>query len=164
MLQSPEPCYSTTLPIWRPVPISTLKPHWEDRGRHLPGPHQSGRTPSYNGVLHFFVTSAPSSRRHRPLDNATSYEATRNAVRLRIGDDHEGWVLRSLKGRDATLKKGSDTAVLELPPAGGGKSRKGGERTAGRAAGADAGAIIARAARRYASQENPDSGCRNREL
>jgi general secretion pathway protein N len=46
--------------------------------------------------------------------------ATRNAVRLRIGDDHEGWVLRSLKGRDATLKKGSDTAVLELPPAGGG--------------------------------------------
>jgi hypothetical protein len=32
--------------------------------------------------------------------------------------------LHSLKGRDATLKKGSDTAVLELPPAGGGNLAK----------------------------------------
>jgi hypothetical protein len=45
--------------------------------------------------------------------------ASRNIVRLRVGDDHQGWVLRSIKGREATLAKDSETAVLELPPPGG---------------------------------------------
>jgi hypothetical protein len=42
--------------------------------------------------------------------------ATRNIVRLRVGDDHQGWVLRSVKGREATLEKDSKTTVLELAP------------------------------------------------
>jgi general secretion pathway protein N len=42
--------------------------------------------------------------------------ATQNIMRLRLGDDHQGWVLRSVKGRTATLEKDSETAVLELPP------------------------------------------------
>jgi hypothetical protein len=46
--------------------------------------------------------------------------ATRNVVRLRVGEDHEGWVLRSVKSREATLEKDSETAVLALPPPGGG--------------------------------------------
>jgi general secretion pathway protein N len=45
--------------------------------------------------------------------------ASRNIVRLRVGDDHQGWVLRSIKAREATLAKDSETAVLELPPPGG---------------------------------------------
>jgi len=45
--------------------------------------------------------------------------ASRNIVRLRVGDDHQGWVLRSIKGREATLAKDSETAVLELPAPGG---------------------------------------------
>jgi hypothetical protein len=46
--------------------------------------------------------------------------ATRNIVRLRVGEDHEGWVLRSIKGRAVTLEKNSETALLELPPPGSG--------------------------------------------
>jgi hypothetical protein len=44
--------------------------------------------------------------------------ASRNIVRLRVGEDHQGWVLRSIKGREATLAKDSETAVLEMPAPG----------------------------------------------
>jgi general secretion pathway protein N len=43
---------------------------------------------------------------------------TLNIVRLRIGDDHQGWVLRLVKAREATLVKDSDPVVLEMPPPG----------------------------------------------
>jgi hypothetical protein len=44
---------------------------------------------------------------------------TQNIVRLRIGDDHQGWVLRLIKSREATLvKDGEQAAVLELPSPG----------------------------------------------
>jgi general secretion pathway protein N len=43
---------------------------------------------------------------------------TRDVVRLRVGEDHEGWALRSVKTREATLVKGRERVVLELPPPG----------------------------------------------
>lgn len=43
---------------------------------------------------------------------------TRNTVRLRVGDDHQGWVLRSVRAREATLEKNSEQAVLTLPQPG----------------------------------------------
>jgi hypothetical protein len=45
--------------------------------------------------------------------------ATRTVVRLRMGEDHQGWVLRSVKGREVTLEKAGATTVLELAPPGG---------------------------------------------
>ena len=45
-------------------------------------------------------------------------EATRTVIRLRIGEDHQGWVLRSVKVREVTLVKGREATVLELPPPG----------------------------------------------
>ena len=44
--------------------------------------------------------------------------ATRDIVRLRLGEDHEGWALRSVKTREVTLVKDRDRVVLELPPPG----------------------------------------------
>ena len=44
--------------------------------------------------------------------------ATRTIVRLRMGEDHQGWVLRSIKGREVTLVKGREKTVLEMPPPG----------------------------------------------
>jgi general secretion pathway protein N len=44
---------------------------------------------------------------------------TRTMLRLRVGEDHQGWVLRSIKGREVTLEKNSANVVLELPPPGG---------------------------------------------
>ncbi len=44
---------------------------------------------------------------------------TQNIVRLRVGDDHQGWVLRLIKAREVTLVKDHEqVAVLELPPPG----------------------------------------------
>jgi hypothetical protein len=41
--------------------------------------------------------------------------ATNSAVRLKTGQDHQGWVLLSVKGREATLGKNKRTATLTLP-------------------------------------------------
>jgi hypothetical protein len=44
--------------------------------------------------------------------------AKQNVVRLRVGEEHQGWVLRQIKGREATLVKGGEQAVVVelLPP------------------------------------------------
>jgi general secretion pathway protein N len=42
-------------------------------------------------------------------------QATNNVVRLKTGQDHQGWVLRAVKGREATLEKNKRTATLSLP-------------------------------------------------
>ena len=42
-------------------------------------------------------------------------QATNNVVRLKTGQDHQGWVLRSVKGRDATLEKNQRATTLALP-------------------------------------------------
>jgi hypothetical protein len=41
---------------------------------------------------------------------------TRAVLRLKMGETHEGWVLRAVRRREATLQKGSQVAVLTLPP------------------------------------------------
>ena len=45
--------------------------------------------------------------------------STRTVVRLHTSESHEGWVLRSIQGREVTLEKGPDSAVLALAPPGG---------------------------------------------
>jgi general secretion pathway protein N len=47
---------------------------------------------------------------------AVFLDQTNNSViRLRTGQDHLGWVLRSVKGREATLEKNQQSTTLELP-------------------------------------------------
>jgi hypothetical protein len=43
---------------------------------------------------------------------------TRDIAWLRLGEDYEGWALRSVKTREVTLVKDRDRVVLELPPPG----------------------------------------------
>jgi general secretion pathway protein N len=45
-------------------------------------------------------------------------QTNNSVVRLRTGQDHLGWVLRSVKGREAVLEKDRLSATLELPPTG----------------------------------------------
>jgi general secretion pathway protein N len=42
-------------------------------------------------------------------------QTNNNVIRLRTGQDHLGWVLRSVKGREATLEKNRQSTTLELP-------------------------------------------------
>ena len=57
-------------------------------------------------------------------------QATNSVVRLKTGQDHEGWVLRAVKGREATLHKNGRSETLALPVPGGGVIA-GGEPSAG---------------------------------
>ena len=41
-------------------------------------------------------------------------QATNNVIRLRTGQDHSGWVLRSVKGREATLQKDQQTTDADV--------------------------------------------------
>ena len=42
-------------------------------------------------------------------------QATNNVVRLKTGQDYQGWMLRSVKGREVTLEKNKRTTTLALP-------------------------------------------------
>ncbi|MGY4432196.1 hypothetical protein ACVWWO_004673 [Bradyrhizobium sp. F1.13.1] len=45
-------------------------------------------------------------------------QGTKSALRLKIGDDYEGWRLRAVQGRDATLERDQQTTILTLPQPG----------------------------------------------
>ena len=45
-------------------------------------------------------------------------QSTKAALRLRIGDDYQGWRLRIINGREATMEKDEQRALLTLPPPG----------------------------------------------
>ena len=45
-------------------------------------------------------------------------QSTKAAVRLRMGDDYQGWKLRSVQGREATLEKDQEAVILALPQPG----------------------------------------------
>jgi general secretion pathway protein N len=45
-------------------------------------------------------------------------QASNSIVRLRVGQDHDGWVLRAVKGREATLEKNRHSTTLALPAPG----------------------------------------------
>ncbi|HMA75381.1 MAG TPA: hypothetical protein VKP67_28425 [Xanthobacteraceae bacterium] len=45
--------------------------------------------------------------------------ATGTVIKMRTGEDHQGWVLRSVKSREVTLTKDREKVTLELPAPGG---------------------------------------------
>ena len=62
-------------------------------------------------------------------------QATNDVIRLKIGQDHSGWVLQSVKGREVTLQKQGRAATLVLPQPGTGSNAVGGIPVAGPAQG-----------------------------
>lgn len=42
-------------------------------------------------------------------------ESTKITVRLRTGESHLGWMLQAVKGREATLQKDRETALMVIP-------------------------------------------------
>lgn len=48
-------------------------------------------------------------------------QSTKAALRLRMGDDYQGWRLRSVEGREATLEKDQQAVILALPEPGAGR-------------------------------------------
>jgi hypothetical protein len=52
-------------------------------------------------------------------------QTTKNVVRLRMGEAHQGWILRAVQGREATLERNNELAVLAVPPPGSGERNDG---------------------------------------
>jgi hypothetical protein len=48
-------------------------------------------------------------------------QSTKAALRLKVGDDYQGWKLRSVHGREATLEKDQQVVTLALPQPGVGR-------------------------------------------
>jgi hypothetical protein len=46
-------------------------------------------------------------------------QSTKAAIRLKVGEDHQGWKLRQIRGREVTMEKDERSAVLTLPQPGG---------------------------------------------
>ncbi len=44
--------------------------------------------------------------------------ATKTAIRLKVGDDYQGWKLRAIQGREVTMEKDQQAPVLALPQPG----------------------------------------------
>jgi hypothetical protein len=42
-------------------------------------------------------------------------ETTKGIVRLKTGESHSGWVLRSVQGAEVTLQRGPETAIVAIP-------------------------------------------------
>jgi general secretion pathway protein N len=45
-------------------------------------------------------------------------QSTKQALRLKVGEDYQGWKLRAVHGREATMEKDQQVAVLNLPAPG----------------------------------------------
>jgi hypothetical protein len=45
-------------------------------------------------------------------------QSTRTAIRLKVGDDYQGWKLRAIQGREVTMQRDQQAAVLTLPQPG----------------------------------------------
>jgi general secretion pathway protein N len=47
-------------------------------------------------------------------------QTTKAALRLKLGEDYQGWKLRSVQGREVTLERDQQTTILSLPQPGAG--------------------------------------------
>jgi len=116
-------------PLWA-IPLSTLS---ATRDRPLFTPSRRAPAPAVTGP----VAASPPPPPPPPAEPETLQlvlvgaitsetegiavfldQATNNIIRLRTGQDHSGWVLRSVKGREATLHKDQQTTTLALPAPG----------------------------------------------
>jgi general secretion pathway protein N len=48
--------------------------------------------------------------------------SSKAALRLKLGEEYQGWTLRSVQGREATLARDQQTAILSLPQPGAGEA------------------------------------------
>jgi len=127
--QPARPAEPSGNPLWA-IPLSALS---ATRDRPLFNPSRRGPAPAIAGPVAAAPPPPPPPPSEPPTPQLTLVGAivgsnegiavfidrTNNSViRLRTGQDHLGWVLRSVKGREAVLEKNNKTTTLELPAPG----------------------------------------------
>jgi len=126
---SSEPAPTSANPLWA-IPLSALT---ATRDRPL---FSASRRPPAPAVVPVAVAPAPPpppppAEPEKPnlilvgtiLGDANSFgifidQTSRTALRLKLGEQHEGWTLRSVQKREAMLIKDQQIAVIEMPQPG----------------------------------------------
>jgi general secretion pathway protein N len=122
---APPPAEPGGNPLWA-IPLSTLT---ATRDRPLFTPSRRPAAPAVAAIPAAAPAPPPTTpEEERPpliLVGAIASETegfavfldqtSNQVVRLRIGQDHNGWVLRTVKGREVTLQKDKREATLTLP-------------------------------------------------
>lgn len=119
-------------PLWA-IPLSSLSATRE-RPIFLPSRRAPAPTPAVAAAPYVPPPAKPAAipEPERPALNLVGIvsgtddglavfinSTTRDIVRLRTGEGHEGWILRSVKGREVMFEKNHRNVVIEMPPAGG---------------------------------------------
>jgi hypothetical protein len=115
-------------PLWA-IPLTQLS---TTRERPIFSP--SRRPPPFAAAAESTIVKAPAVRKREPevpqlalVGTIASEEqgfgifldqSTKGALRLKLGEDFQGWKLRAIRGREATMEKDQRAAVLTLPPPG----------------------------------------------
>jgi hypothetical protein len=118
-------------PLWG-IPLTSLS---GTRDRPIFSPSRRPPASTVAPIAAPKVVAAKPKERERPQLNlvgtiASNDEAfgifldlsTKAALRLKVGEDYQGWKLRSVQGREATLEKDQEVITLELPQPGGGQA------------------------------------------
>jgi general secretion pathway protein N len=129
-VSAPERAQSAN-PLWA-VPLTQLS---ATRDRPIFSP--SRRPPPVAVAAEPAIVKAPSTRKKEPeapqlalVGTIASDEegfgifldrSTKTAIRLKVGDDYQGWTLRTIEGREVTMEKDQQAAVLALPQPGSGQ-------------------------------------------
>jgi general secretion pathway protein N len=124
---SSEPAPSSANPLWA-IPLSALT---ATRDRPI---FSASRRPPQLVVAPVAVVPAPPpppppAEPEKPnlvlvgtiVGDADSFgifidQTSRSALRLKLGEQHEGWTLRSVQKREAMLVKDQQVAVVAMPP------------------------------------------------
>jgi hypothetical protein len=118
-------------PLWA-IPLTQLS---ATRERPIFSP--SRRPPPVQAVAEPAVVKRPPPRKKEPeppqfvlVGTIASDEegfgifldqSTKMALRLKVGEDYQGWKLRAIQGREVTMEKDQQAAVLTLPLPGAGQ-------------------------------------------
>jgi hypothetical protein len=132
--RSPEPAVGSPPPAGNPLWALPLKQLAITRERPIFSPSRRAPPPATPTYVAPVAVRAPPPKPEEPKKPSITLlgtilgttesigvflnPATRDVVRLRLGEDHEGWALRSVKTREVTLVKDRERVVLELPPPG----------------------------------------------
>jgi hypothetical protein len=127
---APERALSAN-PLWA-IPLTQLS-----ATRERPIFSQSRRPPPVEAVAEPVVVKRPPVRKKEPeppqlalVGTIASDEegfgifldqSTKTALRLKVGEDFQGWKLRVIQGREVIMEKDQQTAVLALPLPGAGQ-------------------------------------------
>jgi hypothetical protein len=132
LVEAPEPTPSAN-PLWA-IPLATLS---NTRERPI---FSSSRRPPPAAVATVSAAKAPPPPPKPPTVDRPQLslvgtiagsdesfgifldQVTKAALRLKLGEDYQGWKLRSVQGREVTLERDQQTTILSLPQPGAGSA------------------------------------------